>query len=256
MIKKSIKTKGFFIKKNIFKKSEIFNFEKNLINFIYKITIKSHKNISKKAKIILKLNGKNFQTKAIKLLEEIELKDKDLFYKLSKYSSNILSINRIDENLKIQKILKKFFRYNYQTILRRNPVMLFNKKNLDRLKYKWHQESQFYPEHELGLHMWFPIFRDVKSKNDGGMVFAVNGHKKEYNYQEIKKKNSWTQRIPKINVEKNFQIISPSVARGDAVFFINQQLHRSDRQDNQIPRVSFVIRYLSNDFNKKLILLT
>ena len=99
------------------------------------------------------------------------------------------------------------------------------------------------------------MFRDVKSKNDGGMVFALNGHKKKYLYKEIKKENSWTQRIPKIDVEKNFKLISHSVKRGDALFFINQQLHKSDDQQNIVPRVSFVVRYLSNEYNKNLNLL-
>ena len=256
MKNKNLKLKGFFVKKNFFTKSEILAFEKNLINFIHKVTIKSHKNISKKAKLILNFKGKIFQVKAIKLLEEIELQDKSLFYKISKCSSNIISIDKIDQNLKVEKILKNFFGVNFQIIQRRKPVMLFNKTNLDRLKYKWHQESQFYPDHELGLHMWFPVFRSVKSKNDGGMVFALNGHKKKYVYSEVKQKNSWTQRIPKINVEKNFKLISPSVERGDVLFFINQQLHKSDDQHNVVPRESFVIRYLSNKFDKNLDLLT
>ena len=54
MKNKNLKLKGFFVKKNFFTKSEILAFEKNLINFIHKVTIKSHKNISKKAKLILK----------------------------------------------------------------------------------------------------------------------------------------------------------------------------------------------------------
>ena len=50
-----------------------------------------------------------------------------------------------------------------------------------RLKYLWHQESQFYPNHRLGLHIWFPVFRNVKSNNDGGIIFALNGFKKNDN---------------------------------------------------------------------------
>ena len=49
-----------------------------------------------------------------------------------------------------------------------------------------------------------------------------------------------------INVEKNFKSVSPNVNRGDFVFFTGPQLHKSDDQFNSIPRVSFVIRYLSN----------
>ena len=118
-----------------------------------------------------------------------------------------------------------------------------------RLKYLWHQESQFYPNHRLGLHIWFPVFRNVKSNNDGGIIFALNGFKKNYKFSETKLKNGWTQRVPKIDVEKEFQLFSPEINRGDVIFFIGPQLHRSDEQRNNIPRVSFVIRYLSDIYD-------
>tara|TARA_B100000900_G_scaffold336228_1_gene297954 strand:+ start:1135 stop:1914 length:780 start_codon:yes stop_codon:yes gene_type:complete len=250
MKKNTFKIKGFVVKKNIFKNSELSNFERNLIEFICKLTFKSHKKISNKAKSILNYKSNKFRLASIKLLEDIEIKDKSLFYKISKFCSNICSIDQIDQNKKIQLVLKNYFGRSFNSIQRMKPIILFNKKNLDRLKYMWHQESQFYPNHNLGLHLWFPIFRSVKSKDDGGMLFAANGYKKNYKFTEIKLKNSWTQRVPKINVEKNFQILSPNVKRGDAIFFIGNQLHKSDNQLNSIPRVSLVIRYLSSTNNK------
>jgi hypothetical protein len=242
--------KGFVVKKNIFSKTELSNLERNLIKFIVKYTNFNFKNISKKAKIILKYHNSKFRFAAIKLLEEIEKKDKNLFYSISKNCSQIISINNIDQNQKIQNILKKYFKKNYEFIQRKSPIMLFNKKKLERLKYQWHQESQFYPNHDIGLHMWFPVFRDVKSNNDGGMVFAVGGHKKNYDYKFLKKKDNWTQKIPIIDIEKKFLLYSPQLKRGDVIFFIDRQLHKSDDQLNSIPRVSFVFRYLSNLKNK------
>mgnify|MGYP003954120473 CR=1 FL=1 len=247
------KTKGFVIKRNIFKESELSKFERNLIKFIYKFTKKNHKNISTKAKSILNLKNNKFRLAAIRLLEDVEKKDKELFYQISKCCCEISSIDQIDQNKKIQLILKNFFGKSFDFIQRRDPIMLFNKKNLNRLKYHWHQESQFYPDHEIALHMWFPIFRDVMKENDGGMVFAVNGHKKNFSYKQVNLKNSWTQKIPKINIEKKFQLESPKVKRGDVIFFIGKQLHKSDNQLNPIPRVSFVFRYLSNLVGKTFV---
>ncbi len=246
MKKKKFKIKGFLVKKRFLEKSKLNYFERNLINFIYKFCMKKNKKISTKAKSILSLKGAKFRLAAIKLLELIEKKDKDLFYKISKNCTDFFSIDQIDNNKKMQVILKNFFGPSFDSIQRRKPIMLFNKKNLDRLKYFWHQESQFYPDHKIGLHVWFPILRDVKGKSDGGMVFAKNGYKKNYKFTQINLKNSWTQKVPKINVEKNFKSISPNVNRGDFVFFTGPQLHKSDDQFNSIPRVSFVIRYLSN----------
>ena len=79
----------------------------------------------------------------------------------------------------MKSFLKNFFGKKYSLIHRTMPVMLFNKKNLSRLKYSWHQESQFYPQYNMGLHLWFPIFRNVDSNNDGGMIFALDGYKKK-----------------------------------------------------------------------------
>ena len=79
-----------------------------------------------------------------------------------------------------------------------------------------------------------------------GVVFALNGYKKSYDFTEIKNKDSWRQKVPNIDVEKKFQLISPKVNRRDVIFFIGPQLHKSDNQENSLPRVSFVIRYLSN----------
>ena len=124
--------------------------------------------------------------------------------------------------------------------------MLFNKKKLDRLKYEWHQESQFYPKHEMGLHLWFPLFRSIKNKNDGGMKFAFGSNRKDYPFVESIKKNGWRQRIPTINVEEKFKIVNIGLSRGDVVFFENKLLHKSDDQQNKIPRVAFVIRFISN----------
>ena len=47
----------------------------------------------------------------------------------------------------------------------------------------------------------------------------------------------------------SIQLVSPKVNRRDAIFFIGPQLHKSDNQENPLPRISFVIRYLSNTKN-------
>ena len=243
---KNYNIKGFIIKKNFFTEKEISNFEKDIVFFIGEYCEKKSTTISKKAKKILNYSKNRFKVSAIKLLEEIEKKEKKIFYEISIECSKIYSINNLDQNIKTKSFLKNFFGKNYSSIYRKNPVMLFNKKNLTRLKYAWHQESKFYPQYNTGLHLWFPIFRNVNSHNDGGMVFVQNGYKKSYDFTEIKNKDSWRQKIPNVDVEKKFQLISPKVNRRDVIFFIGPQLHKSDNQENSLPRVSFVIRYLSN----------
>ena len=247
-----IKKNGFEIKKKFFSEKEISMIERNIIFFIFKKIENKDYKITSKIKKILKLSKNKFRLESIKILEQIEKKNKKLFYELSSNFENIFTINNIDQKPKNINFLKNYFGSSFFMIQRRAPIMLFNKKNLNRLKYEWHQESQFYPSHDIGLHMWFPLFRDIKHKGDGGMCFAKEGNKKNYKYSEFKEKNSWTQRIPKIDVEKNFDILTPTVSRGDVIFFEGKQLHKSDNQTNKIPRVSIVIRYLANTKNNFL----
>lgn len=249
----SLNKSGYIVKKKFISIKNLSVIEKNILLLINRKCQKTDKEIYLKTKKILKLKGKKFRDESIKILEYIEKKNKKLFYEVSSNFENIYSINNIDQNKKSKNFLKSYFRKSYYLIQRRSPILLFNKKNLDRLKYHWHQESKFYPQHDIGLHMWFPIYRNVDSKNDGGMCFAKNGNKQNYKYKEFKKNNSWTQRVPKLNVEKEFKVVTPKVNRGDVVFFEAKQLHKSDNQENTIPRVSLVIRYLSNSktvFNK------
>ncbi len=50
-------------------------------------------------------------------------------------------------------------------------------------------------------------------------------------------------------MEKNFHILTPTVSRGDIIFFEGKHLHKSDNQTNKIPRLLIVIRCLANTKN-------
>ena len=50
-------------------------------------------------------------------------------------------------------------------------------------------------------------------------------------------------------MEKNFHILTPTVSRGDIIFFEGKHLRKSDNQTNKIPRVLIVIRCLANTKN-------
>jgi hypothetical protein len=245
-----IKKKGFVVLKKIFTKKEINQIERDIIFFISNYLKNYSKKLSKEGFNILK--KKSFQKESIIFFEKIENYNKEIFYRVCKDAGNFFTITNCDQKAKIINFLKNYFKKNYFLIQKKNPIILFNKKNLNRLQYQWHQESQYYPEHELGLHLWFPIFRDVKKDNDGSLKFAISSNKINYSYRQIIKKNSWIQRIPKINVEKIFKTQSISIKRGDVAFFENKVLHKSDNQENTIPRISVVVRYLSTNEKNKL----
>jgi len=241
-----IKKNGFLIKKNFFTKKQIDKYERELIFFIHIFYKKYSHKISKKAKNILNLKSKNFRIKAIKLFEEIEKFDKKLFYEISILSGRMFGLTTLDIIKKNILFLKKYFGRDILTMHKKNPVLTFSLKNVSRLYYEWHQESQFYPNQKIGLHLWIPLFRDIKKDNDGGLKLAVGSHKKNYKYRAYKARNGWRQKVPKINVEKNFKIFSTNLNRGDVVFFENKLMHKTDLQLNDLPRVAVVFRYFSS----------
>ena len=182
----------------------------------------------------------------IRLLEDIERKDRKLFYKISKDFGLCEEFKKIVNKNKLYKLLIKYFGKDYSFVQRTNAILLFNKKNLKRLQYKWHQESQFFPDHDKGLHLWFPILRNVSSNQDGGMLLAEESNKRNYPFKQEKAKDSWTQKVPLINVEKKYKVVCKKTQLGDAIFFESKVFHKSDEQTNELPRVSFVIRFISN----------
>ena len=123
--------------------------------------------------------------------------------------------------------------------------MVFNSISTKRLKFEWHQEQHFYSQ-KKGVHLWFPLFRDVQSNNDGSLKIALNSNKKLYGYIKKKNKNGYLQKIPKINVEKNFKIKSLKLNRGDAVAFEHNTFHKSDDQNNPKPRIGIVVKFLAD----------
>ena len=248
--KKSIKINGFVKIKNFFKKSDIDKLEKNFIFFSSKLMEKYSFNLYKKSQAILHLKKKSFKKKSLIYLSEIEKFDKNIFYNLCKNFGNMYFIENIKNSIKINKLLRNYFKGSVSLIQTRNPIILFNKKKLKRLNYQWHQESQFYPEHNAGLHIWTPLFRDLKDKNDGGLQFAATGNETNFKYKEIRKKDSYIQRVPTIDINKSFETISVGANIGDAIIFENKSVHRSDINNSKTPRVATVFRYLSNVGNQ------
>ena len=241
---KNLKKIGFSVEKAFFNKSEIKKIEILFIKFISRYCLKKYESISKKCSKLLKT--KDYRTNLIKLLEEIEKKDRKLFYGISRDFGVCEEFKKIINKNKLDRLLIKYFGKDYSFVQRTDAIMLFNKRNLERLQYKWHQESQFYPNHNKGLHFWFPILRNVGAKNDGGMLLAEKSNKKNYSFKYEKLKDAWTQKIPLIDVEKKYKIVCNKTSLGDVIVFESKVLHKSDQQTNVIPRVSFVIRFISN----------
>jgi hypothetical protein len=221
--------------------------ERQLIFYIQCYTNKKFKKISLKAKNILNLKSKDFRFKSIKLLEEIEQKNKKLFYEISITCGKIFGLNTFDITEKNNTFLKKYFKEHFSNIEKLNPQLLYSKKNNSRLSFKWHQDAPYYPGYKV-LTLWTPLFRDIKKDSDGGLKFNLGSNKKIYKFKDFKTLGGYRQKIPRINVEKNFKVFSFDINRTDAIFFEGKLMHKTDTQLNDIPRIAIGIRYISAFF--------
>ena len=239
---------GICKKSKFFSNALIDKFERRLIFYIYNYTKKNKfKKISLEAKKILKLKSKNFRLKSIKLFEEIEQKDKKLFYNISTTCGKILGLNTFDITKKNNIFLKKYFKEQFSNIEKLNPQLLYSKKNNSRLSFKWHQDAPYYPGYKV-LTLWTPLFRNIKKDNDGGLTFKLGSNKKIYKFKDFKTPGGYRQKIPIINVEKKFKVFSVDVNRTDVLFFEGKLMHKTDEQLSPIPRIAIGIRYASTFF--------
>ena len=239
-----INKNGICKKSKFFSNNVIDKFERQLIFYIYSYTKKKSKKISLKAKKILNLKSKSFREKSIKLLEEIEQKNKKLFYNISVTCGKTFGLNTFDITKKNNNFLKKYFKEQFSNIEKLNPQLLFSKRNNSRLSFKWHQDAPYYPGYKV-LTLWTPLFRDIKKDNDGGLKFNLGSNKKIYKFKNFKTAGGYRQKIPTLNVEKKFQVFSVDVNRTDVLFFEGKLMHKTDEQLNHIPRVAIGIRYTS-----------
>ena len=239
-----LKSDGFLISKKIFTRNEIEDLERSLVLFASLYIKKFSPRIFKKGLRILKKNNSNFKTDSLFFFDMIEKYDKDIFYQICKNIFRVEIINTFFKKPKINSFLKKYFDKSYLVIQKVNPFLVFNSKTTKRLKFEWHQERHFYSQ-KKGVHLWFPIFRDVTSLNDGSLKVAQKSNKKIYGYTAKKNKNGYLQKIPKINVDKNFKVKSLNLKRGDAVIFEHNTFHKSDDQNNSKPRIGIVVKLVN-----------
>ena len=242
-----INKSGICKKNKFFSNAALNKFERQLIFYIQNYTKKKFKKISLKAKNILNLKSKDFRIRSIKLLEEIEQKNQKLFYEISTTCGKTLGLNTFDMTKQNNNFLKKYFKGQYLNIEKLNPQLLFSKKNNSRLSFKWHQDEPYYPGRKI-LTLWTPLFRDINKDNDGGLKFNLGSNKKIYKFKNFKTKVGYRQKIPVINLEKNFKVFSVNVKRTDAIFFEGKLMHKTDKQLNDIPRIAICIRYISAYF--------
>lgn len=181
-----------------------------------------------------------------KLLSKAEGESPELFYKLCVDCTNLASFSMIGISNDFKELLlyllendpKKVFTFGS------NGIFL-NKKNIKRLKYGWHQEKAYYPNHNFGIHLWFPLFNGIQVTG-GPMLIKKNTHLKDFDYDLIIKEKTLQQRKISEKDLSKYEIFECNLELGDVIIFDHRIVHcTSDVVSEYLPRISGIKRYVA-----------
>lgn len=120
--------------------------------------------------------------------------------------------------------------------------LFFNKPGGTRLQYKWHQEWSYFPDHDTGLHVWFPVFQGIP-KTGGAMLVAAGTHHERFDFVQSRAPGSYLQNETQFDVDR-YDIVSCDLELGDAVIFHHNLAHCTDTSITGVPRVTGIARFV------------
>ena len=109
----------------------------------------------------------------------IEDKNKDSFYELATCVGDLASMNNMGFNSPPSDIFQNILSTYNAPLVATHSGLFFNKKNVSRLQYKWHQEKSYYPKHQIGCHIWYPLYNSIKVTG-GPMLMKKESHQKVF----------------------------------------------------------------------------
>ena len=172
--------------------------------------------------------------------------DKEALYQVQSFIYENLNIKMLYANPAFERVCKFLLDAENKEILVNGPGLFVNKPKTERLLYKWHSESHYYPKRLSFLNVWMPIFAD-KVDGNGTMSLKLKSHFREYPFSEYQgynkdtesKKNHFIQyEIPE-NFVKDFEEYKTTCELGDVIIFHRKLVHRSN--NNPSDRHSYAL---------------
>jgi len=185
-------------------------------------------------------------SKICSIYELMENKDKEALYQFQFYLQSSPYVNDIF-NKKFRELCLEIL--NNNTLLISGPALFVNRPNTERLLYKWHSESHYYPKRRNFINIWFPLFTN-KTKNNGTMSFKLNSHKKQYPFSEYfgynkdseNKKNHFLQYEVPTNFVEDLEEHFIIAERGDLIIFHKDLIHKSNENPSKDYSIAMVAR--------------
>jgi ectoine hydroxylase-related dioxygenase (phytanoyl-CoA dioxygenase family) len=169
------------------------------------------------------------------LCTEMEKTDKEALYQVQKLFPSSQACRKIFDD-RFMAFCEELL--GAKNLLLDGPALFINAPRSNRLLYKWHSETHYYPGRRKLLNIWFPVF-DAKDKTNGAMSLKPGSHKKHYDrpapYQMGE--NHFVQYEIPDNFHAEFPIVDCETVPGDVVAFDKNTVHTSNA--NQSLRYTF-----------------
>ena len=227
--RQEIEQNGFFFARNLLALEQIERLENLIV---------------RRARIDLDALGlPNGEMTPFELLRSLEGASRQRFYKLCSIGSGFAGL-QIATSPTVAEVIGQSFGMDASEVFPFPPAIFFNDRPVTRLQYRWHQESSYLQAYRNFLTIWFPLFSDL-APEDGPMIVARGSHREVYPYAASKEPNGVTQFAVADDIATRFEQVPCAIARGDAVVFHRDMLHKTGENLSGRPRVSVVIRYFN-----------
>jgi hypothetical protein len=183
------------------------------------------------------------------IYEEMEVDDKEALYQVQHYLPSSQAVRDIFDDRFMSICAGLLGVPDSDSLLLHGPGLFVNRPNTQRLQYKWHSESHYYPKRRNLLNIWLPIFGN-KSKSNGTMSFKIGSHQATFPFSEYSGFNKDTQNnanhflqyeIPEClltEYEEHFILSN----RRDLVIFDQNLVHRSNNNPSDSYSMAVVAR--------------
>lgn len=122
--------------------------------------------------------------------------------------------------------------------------LFFNKPGGGRLQYKWHQEWTYFADHDVGLHIWFPLLQNI-SATGGAMLVAAGTHAQRFEFVPSREPQSFLQNETQFDASR-YDVVSCDLDLGDVIIFHHNLVHCTDQSIAKGARVTGLARFVGN----------
>ena len=183
-----------------------------------------------------------------RIYELMEQNDKEALYQVQKFLPSS-PVARAIFGASFLDLTRTLLASTDGTLLVDGPALFVNRPKTERLLYKWHSESHYYPKRRRFLNVWFPLF-DSKNRENGTMSFKVSSHGTNFPFADYQGFNRDTQGLPNHFVQ--YEIPESLLGEykehwcdatpGDLVIFDKNLVHRSNHNYSDKYSVAVVAR--------------